>query len=92
MVALKDLSVNGWKADNGFRTGYLGRLEDALKNHIPNTDIKGTPHINSKITAFKRDYNSLRGILGRSGVGFNLHDDYKIDCDDDQWSQIVKVQ
>ncbi|KAG6437012.1 hypothetical protein SASPL_101919 [Salvia splendens] len=27
----------------------------------------------------------------RSGVGFNLHDDYKIDCDDDQWSQIVKV-
>ncbi|KAL1569523.1 hypothetical protein AAHA92_00994 [Salvia divinorum] len=26
----------------------------------------------------------------KSGVGFNMNGDYKIDCDDDQWSQIVK--
>ncbi|KAG6433154.1 hypothetical protein SASPL_104762 [Salvia splendens] len=90
VVALKDLVVTGWKADNGFRTGYLGRLEEALKKHYHNTDIKPTPHINSKLTSWKRFYNSLRGILSRSGVGFNLHDDYKIDYDDDQWSQIVK--
>ncbi|XP_042022975.1 uncharacterized protein LOC121770287 [Salvia splendens] len=90
VVARKDLVVTGWKADNGFRTGYLGRLVEALKKHYPNTDIKAPPHINSKLTSWKRCYNSLRGILSRSGVGFNLHDDYKIDCDDDQWSQIVK--
>ncbi|KAL1549115.1 hypothetical protein AAHA92_17254 [Salvia divinorum] len=29
--------------------------------------------------------------MQRSGVGFNLHDDFKIYCDDDQWSQIVRV-
>ncbi|KAL1544402.1 hypothetical protein AAHA92_21259 [Salvia divinorum] len=26
----------------------------------------------------------------RSGVGLNLHEDFKINCDDDQWAQIVK--
>ncbi|KAL1563822.1 hypothetical protein AAHA92_06245 [Salvia divinorum] len=34
---------------------------------------------------------SLRGILGRSGVGFNVHGDYKIDIDDDQWAQVVQA-
>ncbi|KAL1565097.1 hypothetical protein AAHA92_07358 [Salvia divinorum] len=46
LLALKDLVVNGWKSDNGFRAG---------------------------------------------GVGFNHKGDHKIDCDNDQWEQIVKV-
>lgn len=36
MVALKELVNNGWKSDNGFRTGYLFKLEDAkLEDAIP---------------------------------------------------------
>ncbi|KAG6418410.1 hypothetical protein SASPL_120614 [Salvia splendens] len=31
-----------WKSDNGFRTGYLGKIEDALKAQFSLTDIKGT--------------------------------------------------
>ncbi|KAL1559803.1 hypothetical protein AAHA92_10106 [Salvia divinorum] len=27
----------------------------------------------------------------RSGIGFNVHGDYKIDCDEEQWDQIVKA-
>lgn len=53
--------------------------------------MKAEPHIKSKITSWKKNYYSLAKILDRSGVGFNLHDDFKIDCSDDQWDQIVKV-
>ncbi|XP_042058409.1 uncharacterized protein LOC121802780 [Salvia splendens] len=88
-ACLLDLVSSGWKSDNGFRTGYLGKIEDAIRKEFPNTDIKGTPHVNSKLTAWKKSYQSLRGILGRSGVGFNSDGEYRIECDDDQWEAIV---
>ncbi|KAG6430622.1 hypothetical protein SASPL_108694 [Salvia splendens] len=83
IVALKDLVVTGWKSDNGFRSGYLTRIEDALKRDFPNTDLRAQPHIQSKITTWKKFYSTLAMILDQSGVGFNNHGDYKIDCDDD---------
>lgn len=89
--SLLELVARGWKSDNGFRAGYLQKIEDDIRKEFPNTDIKGTPHIVSKISAWKKNYNSLRGILSRSGVGFNLNNDYKIDIDDDQWAQVVAV-
>ena len=67
------------------------KLEYAMKQSFPGADIKGTPCIQSKITIWKKNYNSLTTILGRSGVGFNLNGDYKIDFDDEQLSQIAKV-
>ncbi|KAL1569476.1 hypothetical protein AAHA92_00951 [Salvia divinorum] len=91
LVKLHDLVIRGWKSDNGFRAGYLGKLEEAMGIQFPASRIKGTPHIVSRITAWKKTYNSLVGILQRSGVGFNNHGDFKIDCDDDQWDQIVKA-
>lgn len=36
-------------------------------------------------------FHALSRVLDRSSVGFNVHNDYKIDVNDDQWSQIVKV-
>ncbi|XP_042032575.1 uncharacterized protein LOC121779320 [Salvia splendens] len=89
LSTMKGLVVTGWKADNGFCGGYLSRIMEALKREFPRTDLKTSPHITSKISQWKKSYNSLCGILGRSGVGFNLHNDYKIDCDDDQWEQII---
>lgn len=91
MVAMKDLVARGWKADNGFRGGYLSKVEEWLRKEFPRTDLRANPHIQSKITAVKKSYNLLVKILDRSGVGFNVHGDFKIDCDDDQWDQIVKV-
>ncbi|XP_057783185.1 uncharacterized protein LOC131001032 [Salvia miltiorrhiza] len=90
LAALKELVVQGWKSDNGFRAGYLGKLEDAIKNVFPGTDLKGMPHIHSKISIWKRNYGSLTTILGKSGIGFNVDGKYMIDCDDDQWDLIVK--
>ncbi|KAG6427911.1 hypothetical protein SASPL_112158 [Salvia splendens] len=90
MVAMKDLVAHGWKSDNGFRGGYLNKVEEWMQKEFPITDLKANPHIQSKLTAVKKSYNSLAKILDRSGVEFNVHGDFKIDCDDDQWDQIVK--
>ncbi|KAG6405281.1 hypothetical protein SASPL_132868 [Salvia splendens] len=87
---LKDLVTHGWKSDNGFRGGYLQRIEEALNREFPGCGLRVAPHINSKISQWKKSYSSLSAILARSGVGFNMNRDFKIDCDDDQWEQIVK--
>ncbi|KAG6430532.1 hypothetical protein SASPL_108602 [Salvia splendens] len=50
VIALKDLVVSGWKSDNGFKGGYLTRIEEAMKRDFPKTDLKATPHISSKIS------------------------------------------
>ncbi|KAL1545026.1 hypothetical protein AAHA92_21799 [Salvia divinorum] len=92
MATLKDLVAHGWKSKNGFRPGYLTRIEEAFKKEFPNSDIKGTPYINSKITQWKKSYYSMMGILDRSGVGFNMNRDFKNDCDNDRWEHIVKVR
>lgn len=91
-ASLVELVARGWKSDNGFRSGYLAKIEDNIRAEFPKTDIKGQPHIVSKMSAWKKNYISLRSILSRSGVGFNADGDYKIDINDDQWEQVVRVR
>ncbi|KAL8486852.1 hypothetical protein ACS0TY_023518 [Phlomoides rotata] len=67
--ALKELVVKGHKCDNGFKTGYLMLLENMLANKFPGTNLKGDPHINSKIHT----------MLGNSGIGLN-NTTYRIDA------------
>lgn len=90
-MAGKELVALRWKSDNGFRPGYLSRIEEAIKKEFHHSDLKGNPHVTSKITQWKKSYYSLVNILGRSGVGFNSNGDYKIEVDNDQWDQIVNV-
>ncbi|KAL1553785.1 hypothetical protein AAHA92_14416 [Salvia divinorum] len=90
-ATLLELVARGWKSDNGFRAGYLSKIEDSIRSEFPNSDLKATPHITSKISSWKKSYASLRAILGRSSVGFNTDGDHKIDCDDDQCDQIVQA-
>ncbi|KAL8489678.1 hypothetical protein ACS0TY_025541 [Phlomoides rotata] len=49
MNALKELVSKGHKCDNEFRSGYLLLLENMLGIKFPGSDLKGEPHINSKI-------------------------------------------
>ncbi|KAG6426848.1 hypothetical protein SASPL_111083 [Salvia splendens] len=91
ILALKDLVTNRWKADNGFRAGFLTRVEEFVRREIPTTTVRAQPHISSKINTWKKFYNSLNMMLDRSGVGFNSDGDWKIECNDDQWAQIVKA-
>lgn len=91
LSALKELNANRWKADNGCRAGYLTRLAETIRRDIPTTDILPHPHVYSKLSTWKRNYSSLVAMLNRSGVGFNEHGDFKIDCSDEQWAHIVAV-
>lgn len=78
MNVLKDLVARVWKSDNGIRLGYMNLIEDWLRRDFPKTDLRITPHLYSKITAWKKFYYALSGILDKSGVEFNLHKDFKI--------------
>ncbi|KAK6127880.1 hypothetical protein DH2020_038388 [Rehmannia glutinosa] len=71
VAALKEVIANGWKSENGFKIGYLQALEQEIQKIIPGIDLKGIPHINSKIHVWKKDYGSLVTMLSRSGIGWN---------------------
>ena len=91
IAIMKKLTTAGWKSDNGFRAGYLVRCREVIKREFSKTDICVQPHIYSKVSTWKKNYSSLLNIINRSGVGFNSDGDYKIECDDEQWSQIGQV-
>ncbi|KAL8475712.1 hypothetical protein ACS0TY_028392 [Phlomoides rotata] len=68
---LIDVVNDGWKAENGFRAGFQRELERGMKRKFPGTDIIATPHINSKIHAWKKEYGTLSDLLSKSGIGWN---------------------
>lgn len=74
-----------------FGGGYLNRLEEAMKMAFSLTDIKGQAHINSKLTTWKKTYGAIMSILNRSGVGFNVNGDNKIDANPEAWETIIQV-
>ncbi|XP_042058988.1 uncharacterized protein LOC121803382 [Salvia splendens] len=91
LSSLKELVAIGWKTDNGFKGGYGKMLEIAMQREFPGTDIREKPHINSKLTTWKKNYSSLVNMLSLSGAGFNARGDFLIDLSNDQWEHVMKV-
>ncbi|XP_073137197.1 uncharacterized protein [Henckelia pumila] len=90
LIGLKDVVTKGWKSENSFRAGYLPLLEAAMKNAFPDTDIRGMPHIVSKIHVWKKYYSSLSSILSKSGIGWN-DTEHMIDATNESWEELLKV-
>ncbi|KAG8377702.1 hypothetical protein BUALT_Bualt08G0060300 [Buddleja alternifolia] len=65
--AMKDLVIRGYKVDNGFKSGYQNLLEQAMMQAFPSTTLKAEPHINSRITVWRKNYASISTMLTRSG-------------------------
>ncbi|KAL8519024.1 hypothetical protein ACS0TY_010099 [Phlomoides rotata] len=62
-----------------------------IRNKVfPNTDLKPEPHINSRITVWKRNYHSLFEILKNTGVGLDSTTKM-IEATDEQWDAFMKV-
>ncbi|KAL8506664.1 hypothetical protein ACS0TY_017527 [Phlomoides rotata] len=90
VYALRDLVVKGQKCDNGFRSGYLLILENVLLTKCPGTNIRGDPHINSKIHVWKKQYSCLKAMLGNSGIGLNTTT-FRIKALPEVWEAHIKV-
>ncbi|KZV32950.1 hypothetical protein F511_01461 [Dorcoceras hygrometricum] len=90
ITALKDVITKGWKSENGFKAGYLTLLESAMHSAIPGTDLRGNPHINSKVHVWKKTYGTLVTLLGKSGVGWN-DTEKTVEATDETWDVIIKV-
>ena len=89
--ALKDIVVSGLKVDNGFKAGYLHILEDKLIAALPGTDLRGIPHIESKIKMWRKQYNSLVTMLRTSGFGWNSTLKMIEVESNDVWNNYLKV-
>ncbi|KAG8363755.1 hypothetical protein BUALT_Bualt19G0055200 [Buddleja alternifolia] len=88
--AMKDLVARGYKADNGFKTGYLGILEHVMLQAFPLTDIRQESHINSKVHVWKKNYGTLATMMTRSGFTLNSTP-YTIEVESDEaWDNFVK--
>ncbi|XP_075499391.1 uncharacterized protein LOC142537781 [Primulina tabacum] len=90
IVALKDVISKGYKSENGFRNGYLPLLESAMKSAFSDTDIRGHPHITSKIHVWKKNYRSLSSMLAKIGIGWN-HTENMLDATNEAWEAQLKV-
>ncbi|XP_028097095.1 uncharacterized protein LOC114296939 [Camellia sinensis] len=88
--ALMHIVNNGMTRDNAFKAGYLMKLEDKLLEMLPGTNLRGTPHIKSKIKIWKKHYNCVAGMLGTSGFGWN-DTEKRIDVESDSvWEAYVR--
>ncbi|CAI9295228.1 unnamed protein product [Lactuca saligna] len=52
---LNMVNAGGFKVDNGFKSGYLQHLGQALKDSLPNAGILAKPHIESRIRTMKKE-------------------------------------
>ncbi|KAL8463582.1 hypothetical protein ACS0TY_034293 [Phlomoides rotata] len=82
---LTDIVNNGWKADNGFKSGFQRELEKGMKKLMPGTDLVANPHINSKIHVWKKEYGSLFDLLSKSGIGWNCTTNTIYVIDEEAW-------
>ncbi|KAL8506643.1 hypothetical protein ACS0TY_017510 [Phlomoides rotata] len=71
ILFLTNVVLEGWKSENGFKTGFQRELEKGMRKIIPPTDLVANPHINSKIHVWKKEYGALSDLLSKSGIGWN---------------------
>lgn len=70
-VLLDMVNLGLYKADNGFKPGYLNYVEEKIQASLPNSGLKAKPHIESRIKTLKRDFNIVYDMLnGLNTSGF----------------------
>ncbi|KAK4428746.1 hypothetical protein Salat_1174500, partial [Sesamum alatum] len=72
--ALLDMvNVGAYKAENGFRPGYLNNVEEIMQVSLPNSGLKAKPHTESRIKILQRDFNIVYDMLnGPNTSGFSF--------------------
>ncbi|KAK9950015.1 hypothetical protein M0R45_005521 [Rubus argutus] len=90
--ALTELCVSGnWKADNGFKSGYLTQLENIIGQKLPNCGLKADPHIVSRVKTLKKQTLAISDMISNSS-GFSWdHENKMIVCEKQVFDDWVKV-
>ncbi|KAH6784325.1 hypothetical protein C2S52_009284 [Perilla frutescens var. hirtella] len=72
--ALLDMVHLGkFKAETGFKPGYLNYVEEKLQVVLPDSGLKAKPHIESRIRTLKRDFHIVYDMLnGPNTSGFGM--------------------
>ncbi|KAJ9547034.1 hypothetical protein OSB04_019577 [Centaurea solstitialis] len=68
------VNTRGFKADNGFKSGYLQYLEQVMRDSVPNSGLSARPHIESRIKTMKRDWKMVYDMVNgtnTSGFGYD---------------------
>ncbi|KAL2934373.1 Poly(A) RNA polymerase GLD2 [Bienertia sinuspersici] len=60
-----------WKLENGFKNGYISKLEELIKSMSPNYGLKVTPHIDSRMKYLSEKYSAMAEMLSISGFGWD---------------------
>ncbi|XVF69710.1 hypothetical protein PTKIN_Ptkin11bG0104000 [Pterospermum kingtungense] len=72
MVDLRN--IGSYNVDTGFKAGYLLEMERMLAKKLPNANIKGKPHIESRIKTLKKDWAIVYDMVNgdhTSGFGWD---------------------
>ncbi|KAK9114159.1 hypothetical protein Syun_020956 [Stephania yunnanensis] len=83
-----------YKCDNGFKPGYLTKVEEALNRTCPNSGIKARPHIESRLKSLKKDWFIVNDMIcgirhGTSGFGFDSTSNM-VTAPEDVWEDYLK--
>ncbi|KAL6495251.1 hypothetical protein OROGR_030677 [Orobanche gracilis] len=77
VAALHELSNDPhWKCENGFRNGYMVRLEEMIGKVLPGCGLKVVPHIDSRLKTLVGKYRAILEMLKNSG--FKWDDERKM--------------
>ncbi|CAN6579235.1 unnamed protein product [Malus baccata var. baccata] len=60
-----------WRADNGFKNGYLTHIEAMLEAKLPGCGIQASPHIESRVKTLKKKYCALTEMLSQGGFSWD---------------------
>ncbi|XP_028102674.1 uncharacterized protein LOC114301915 [Camellia sinensis] len=93
ITTMKDVIASNprWKFDNNqFRAGFYNECEEKILSAFPRTDLRASPHIDSKIKFWRKQYNTLQDMLNISGFGWDDEQEMVLVDSDDVWQNYVR--
>ncbi|KAF7146395.1 hypothetical protein RHSIM_Rhsim04G0178800 [Rhododendron simsii] len=90
---MKDLVIENamWKLDCGmFKGGFFKECGKKIILHFPGTDLRASPHIDSKIKTWSKQYNLLQDMMQSSGFGWDDSEKMVLLDSDDVWENYVR--
>ncbi|XP_021764238.1 uncharacterized protein LOC110728876 [Chenopodium quinoa] len=60
-----------WKCENGFKNGYMSKLEEMINGVLPNCGLRAVPLIESRIKHWSEKYSAFAEMLSTSRFGWD---------------------